>query len=60
MQSFMYPETARALLAKSREFTQPRREARQIAEVAEQFRRIGWNEQAAQELAEIQVRGVQS
>ena len=59
MQSFMYPETARALLAESRKFTQPRREARQIAQFAEQFRRIGWNEKAAQELAEIQVRGVQ-
>jgi hypothetical protein len=60
MQAFMYPATARALLAKSREFTQAKRQAKEIAKITEQFRRIGWTEKAAQELAEIHVRGVQS
>lgn len=36
-----------------------RNQAKEIAAVRSQFERIGWNAQAAQELAEIHVRGVQ-
>lgn len=45
------------LIAKAR---QARLQAKEIAKVRAQFERIGWKPEAARELAEIHVRGVQS
>lgn len=63
MNAYMHPDTARALLKQSQAYTDARRaakaEALEIAAVRAQFVRIGWTEEAAQELAEIHVRGVQ-
>lgn len=55
---YMDQTTAAGLLKQSREFTAAKRQAKQIAEVKAQFERIGWKPEAAQELAEIHVRGV--
>ena len=64
MNAYMHPDTARALLKQSQAYTDARRaakaEALEIAAVRAQFERIGWTAEAAQELAEIHVRGVQS
>ena len=64
MNAYMHPDTARALLKQSREYTEARRaakaEAQEIAAVRAQFERIGWTAEAAQELAEIHVRGVEA
>lgn len=65
MQAFMFPETARALLAKSREFTTAKRAERETAkrqaaefnEALAQLMRLQWPEQAARELASIKVYG---
>ena len=60
---YMDNTTAKALLEQSQAYTKARRaakaEALEIAAVRAQFVRIGWTEEAAQELAEIHVRGVQ-
>lgn len=58
MNAYLHPDTARALLKKSQEWTAAKREKRLIAEAKAQFERIGWTAEAAQELAEIHVRGV--
>lgn len=50
---YMHPETARALLARSRETTTALRARRSLVA---QLKRIGWDEQAARELAAIDVR----
>lgn len=61
MQAYMHPQTAAALLAKSREFTQPRREKREKAEeyqrVLAWYERHGWQGRAAQECAHFHVYG---
>jgi hypothetical protein len=63
MQAFMYPATARALLAKSREHTEPRREARarsaRYAEGLAIARKMRFSEDVAHELATIYAAGVQ-
>ncbi len=68
MNAYMMPETSRALLAKSRAYTEPKRaeriarHARQrlIAEAFAQFERIGFGHTAAAELAEIYVKSEES
>ena len=61
---YMDKPTAAVLLKQSREYTEARRaakaEAQEIAAVRAQFERIGWTAEAAQELAVIHVRGMQS
>jgi hypothetical protein len=63
MNAFMYPDTARALLAQSRAFTLRKRaereQAKAFAEALEQFERIGFKGEAARELAQIHVKGQQ-
>jgi hypothetical protein len=63
MQAFMYPATARALLAKSREFTQAKRQAKaraaRFAEGLAIARRMRFSEDVAHELATIYADGVQ-
>jgi hypothetical protein len=59
MNAFMYPDTARALLAQSRAYTirkrAERERAKAFAEALEQFERIEFKGEAARELAQIHV-----
>ena len=59
MRAYLNPETARALLAMSRAFTQRKRREREQQALQraafEQFARIGWGHTAAAELAAIYV-----
>ncbi len=61
MNAFMYPDTARSLLAQSRAYTLRKRaereQAKAFAEALEQFKRIGFKDEAARELAQIHVEG---
>jgi len=57
MNAYMHPEIARALLKQSQAWTAARRQEREIAAVKAQFERIGWKPEAAQEVAEIHVKG---
>lgn len=50
---YMHPDTARALLQRSRQTTAMLRARRSLVA---QLKRIGWDEQAARELAAIDVR----
>lgn len=50
---YMHPDTARALLQQSRQTTSMLRARRSLVA---QLKRIGWDEQAARELAAIDVR----
>lgn len=67
MQAFMFPSTARDLLAQSQAFTTAKRQekaeaARKLAEfnaALAQLQRLGWGEEAARELATIKAYGVQ-
>lgn len=63
MNAYLKPEIARALLAQSRAFTQAKRKEREQAaqfdKALEQFKRIGFSNTAAGELAQIHVYGVQ-
>lgn len=60
MQAFMFPQTARSLLAQSRAFTAAKRaqreEQRAIVQTQKQFERIGWKPEAAYELAVLHIR----
>ena len=63
---YMAPETAQALLAKSREYTAAKREekalkarqAREFDAALSQLMRLKWPEEAARELAALKVYGV--
>lgn len=63
MNAYMHPDTARALLARSREFTEAKRAARAesaaLAEAMQVFARCGWSPSQSAELAQIHVRGVE-
>jgi hypothetical protein len=63
MNAYLHPDTARELLAKSRAYTdakrQFKREQQQIAAAFDQFRLMGFNAEQSAELALIQVRMVQ-
>ena len=60
MRAYLYPSTARALLAQSRAYTERKRrereQARKRADAFEQFARIGFGHTAAAELADIYVK----
>jgi hypothetical protein len=64
MNAYMHPNTARALLKQAQDWTAAKRqeaaERVRIANAKSELRRIGWTDEAAQELAEIYVRGVRS
>jgi Spy/CpxP family protein refolding chaperone len=50
---YMHPDTARALLQRSRQITATLRARRSLVA---QLKRIGWDEAAARELADIDAR----
>jgi hypothetical protein len=62
MNAYLHPDTARELLAKSRAYTEAKRqekvEAKEIKEAFMQFERLGFSAEQASELAVIHVRGV--
>lgn len=58
---YLAPGTAAALLAKSREYTEPRRAERvnqaEVERAYKQARRLGWDDVNARAMAEIKVYG---